>query len=62
MKVGLVSSVKFVSQANREHYAENIDPNAPHSGVCKSCLARFLKKKLLLLARFSFIRINSAKK
>ena len=27
------------SQANREHYAENIDPNAPHSGVCKSCLA-----------------------
>jgi hypothetical protein len=27
-------------QANREHYAENnIDPNAPHSGVCKSCLA-----------------------
>ena len=27
------------SHANREHYAENIDPNAPHSGVCKSCLA-----------------------
>ena len=27
------------SQANREHYAENIDPNSPHSGVCKSCLA-----------------------
>ena len=24
------------SHANREHYAENIDPNAPHSGVCKS--------------------------
>jgi hypothetical protein len=27
------------SKANREHYAENIDPNVPHSGVCKSCLA-----------------------
>ena len=32
-------TVSRMESNNECHDAENIDPNAPHSGVCKSCLA-----------------------